>query len=223
MIKNRNLEKFNKLYQKCLDTYKKLNIDSFLTEEKKEITEKINELKTEFEKNKTTQEVLNLLKKDNALAEIKQVLDDKGVSDELNTLLAKLDISSLESIFEEKNRSLEEIETINNEIEQLFCAKKSTIKQTELTIREEELNLKEEDFYNRKQIAKRDRNYFGRIVFVLIYIIIIVFSFFLLPSIKKRIEYNPYEKEQLDNECRNKDCKTDINISINANDDNIGK
>ena len=105
MSKKRNLKKFNKLYLKCLDTYKKLNIDSSLTEEKKEINEKINELKVEFEKNKTNRDILDLLEQDDVLAEIKQVLDDKGVSDELNTILSKLDISSLESIFEEKSQN----------------------------------------------------------------------------------------------------------------------
>ena len=43
---------------------------------------------------------------------------------------------------------MEEINSFYNEINLLFTAKKSTIKQTELSIREEELKLKEEDFYS---------------------------------------------------------------------------
>lgn len=199
MITKRNLKKFNKYYSKCLAIYKEINLEKIEKKEASKITEKILKLKEEINKAEINQQIINLLNKNDVLSQIQSILDSNNISKDLSELLSKLEISSIKNYFEKTNKNLEEIDSFYNEIDLLFSAKNSTIKQTELSIREEELKLKEEDFYNRKQITKNNKNIFAKIMITIIIVFCIVFSSILLPSIKKRIEYNPYITEQTEN------------------------
>lgn len=196
MITKRKLNKFNKHYNKCLDIYNKMNLEEIENIKDSKISEKIIKFKEKIEKTEINQQIVNLLNKDNILPQIQNVLESNNISVELAELLSKLEISSINNYFEVTNKNLDEIDTVYNEIEILLSAKKKTIKQSELSIREEELKLKEEDFYNRKQITKNNKNIFAKIMITAIILFCIVFSLLLLPSIKKRIEYNPYITEQ---------------------------
>lgn len=199
MITKSNLKKFNKHYSKCLKVYTKMNLEKIDEKEDPKITEEIVKFKEAIKKVENNQQIINLLKTKDTLAQIQDILAANKVSKELVELLKKLKISSIKNYFEKTNKNLEEIDTIYNEIGLLFSSKSKTIKQTELSIREEELKLKEEDFYNRKQLTKKNKNIFGKIMITIIILFCIIFSLLLLPSIKKRIEYNPYIIEKTEN------------------------
>lgn len=219
MSKKQVLRKFNNLYRKCFNCYEKMNLDSIEKQEKTAIYEKIDLIKEIFKKDETNQRVFELLNRNNVLSQVRDVLESNGVSVELENLLSQANISSLQNFFEERIKTVEELDEINNEINQLLQIKANTIKQTELTIREEELKLKEQDFYNRKRLTKSNQHIFAKIVVSVIVGFVIIFFSVLIPSIKKRIEYNPYAIE-MEKESAKNSLYVDINSSDKSNNEN---
>ncbi len=196
-----------------------MNLDSIEKQEKTAIYEKIDLIKEIFKKDETNQRVFELLNRNNVLSQVRDVLESNGVSVELENLLSQANISSLQNFFEERIKTVEELDEINNEINQLLQIKANTIKQTELTIREEELKLKEQDFYNRKRLTKSNQHIFAKIVVSVIVGFVIIFFSVLIPSIKKRIEYNPYAIE-MEKESAKNSLYVDINSSDKSNNEN---
>lgn len=133
----------------------------------------------------------------------------KKIEEKIDKLQSKVGIvkksndADIQSLFESYDKNTEKNEQKIKD--SLQHKRKILSSQYELLIRVEKLiedkkhnleqlnlDLEKQDLYIRKQYIVPKRNIFSKVVIVLLIVLISLFLAFLTPSIRKRIEYNPY-------------------------------
>lgn len=123
---------------------------------------------------------------------------EKDVKKELDSLLAEWNLTSLSDLFLLKYKELKKQSSILDEIDKLLNIKKIDIERQKSELQKVQLELEKEDFYNRKQVFQKQNHTFAKVMSVILILLLSVFIGFITPSIKKRIEYNPYEHQALE-------------------------
>ena len=135
----------------------------------------------------------------NKLKKIRKDIDELQFQLEKVEIQQNLEIEDLFHKFENNKKNAEQLNEILEEnrdnlkfqceilydIERIIKLKRKELEQCEIEFEKQEL-------YLRKQYIQPKKNIFYKVVLVIIIVLLSLFISFLTPSIKKRIEYNPY-------------------------------
>lgn len=134
------------------------------------------------------------------LEEIRKKLDKLQFHLEEVEIQKTLEVKNLFDKFEENSekiaKKINEKTEIKKENLKLQCDLlyeiDKVIKLKEKQLEQLKLKLEKQDLYLRKQYIQPQKKWFTRVIIILLIILTTVFLAILTPSIKKRIEYNPY-------------------------------
>jgi len=124
--------------------------------------------------------------------ELKLIEDNRVINEKLQKLQDKINEIKNSDTLESIISKLQEYNVLQNEIEKINSMKAASLEQKTKELQETDIKIQEEDLYIRKQKLKSNNQTFRKFFILLIFVAITIFMFCLLPSIKKRIEYNPY-------------------------------
>ena len=107
-------------------------------------------------------------------------------------MFKKYDGKSKKFYGEKLHDDIEKRVKILREHKDLLYELDKAIKLKENQLEQLKFDLEKQDLYIRKQYIQPQKKYFGKTIIVLLIVIVTLFLAILTPSIKKRIEYNPY-------------------------------